>query len=99
MLAVHPGRVLKRELSHRNLTANGLAMSLRLPASRIAEILHGRRSVTPETALRLGRFFGNSARFWLNLQIGYDLARAEDELGQRVANEVRPLEGAADGQP
>jgi addiction module HigA family antidote len=90
MLPVHPGRVLKRELTARELSANRLALSLRLPSSRIVEILNGNRGVSAETALRLGRFFGNSPRFWLNLQTAYELAVAEREIGERVTAEVDP---------
>lgn len=90
MSPVHPGRILRRELVARDLSANRLALALRLPSGRITEILNGRRGVSPETALRLGRYFGNSARFWLNLQTAYELALAEREIGARVANEVKP---------
>jgi antitoxin HigA-1 len=90
MMSVHPGRILKRELAARDMSANRLALSLRLPSGRITDILNGKRGVSPETALRLGRFFGNSPRFWLNLQTAYELAVAEREIGERVAEEVRP---------
>jgi antitoxin HigA-1 len=90
MLPVHPGRILKRELTVRELSANRLALSLRLPSGRITEILNGKRGISPETALRLGRYFGNSPRFWLNLQTSYELAIAEKEIGERVAAEVDP---------
>ena len=90
MVPVHPGRVLKRELAARGLSANRLAISLRLPSGRITDILNGKRGVSPDTALRLGRYFGNSARFWLNLQTACDLAIAERDIGERVANEVDP---------
>jgi addiction module HigA family antidote len=90
MLPVHPGRILKRELTARELSANRLALSLRLPSGRITEILNGKRGISPETALRLGRYFGNSPRFWLNLQSNYELAVAEREIGDRVAAEVDP---------
>lgn len=90
MLPVHPGRILKRELAARELSANRLAITLRLPANRITEILNGKRGVSPETALRLARFFGNSARFWLNLQTTYDLAVVERDIGKRIAHEVEP---------
>lgn len=90
MLPVHPGRILKRELAARDLSANRLALALRLPSSRITEIINGRRGISPETALRLGRYFGNSPRFWLNLQTAYELATAEREIGERVALEVEP---------
>lgn len=90
MSPVHPGRVLKRELAARGLSANRLALALRLPSGRITEIVNGKRGISPETALRLGRYFGNSARFWLNLQTAYELALAEREIGARVASEVKP---------
>lgn len=90
VLPVHPGRVLKRELAARDLSANRLALSLRLPSGRITDILNGKRGISPETALRLGRYFGNSPRFWLNLQTAYELALAERELGPRIATEVEP---------
>jgi antitoxin HigA-1 len=90
MMPVHPGRILKRELAARELSANRLALSLRLPSGRITDILNGKRGISPETALRLARFFGNSARFWLNLQTAYELAVAENAIGERVAAEVQP---------
>lgn len=90
MSPVHPGRALKRELAARSLSANRLAISLRLPSGRITDIVNGKRGISPETALRLGRYFGNSARFWLNLQTAYELALAEREIGARVASEVKP---------
>jgi len=90
MLAVHPGRILRRELDARGLSANALALALRTPSGRITEILNGKRGVSPETAMRLGRYFGNSPRFWLNLQTAYELAIAEFELGERISAEVSP---------
>ncbi len=89
MIPVHPGRVLKRELTARGLSANGLALALSVPSSRITEILHARRAISPDTALRLGRYFGNSPRFWANLQTAYDLAVADREDGDRIIAEVR----------
>jgi len=89
MTPVHPGRILKRELGARGLSANRLALALRVPSGRITGIISGKRSVNPETALRLARFFGNSPQFWLNLQSRYDLAIAEREHGERVAAEVQ----------
>jgi len=90
MMPVHPGRVLKRELVARDMAANRLAIALRLPSGRITDILNGKRGITPDTALRLGRFFGNSARFWVNLQAAYELATAERAVGERIAAEVEP---------
>jgi antitoxin HigA-1 len=95
MIPVHPGRVLKRELKARDLSANRLALELKLPSGRITDILNAKRGISPETALRLGRYLGNSARFWLNLQTAYELAVAEREIGSRIAEEVRPAPVAA----
>ena len=90
MLPVHPGRLLKRELKARDMSANRLALELKVPSGRITEILNGKRGISPETALRLGQFLGTGARFWLNLQTSYELAIAERDLGARIADEVRP---------
>jgi addiction module HigA family antidote len=86
----HPGEYLKDELEARGLSAHALSLALRLPASRIGEIVRGHRSITPETALRLARYFGGSAEIWLRLQIAYDLSKAEAELGTKIAAEVDP---------
>ena len=88
MTRVHPGRVLKRELAARDLSANKLALALRVPSGRITSILNGKRAISPDTALRLARYFGNSARFWMNLQMRYDLTVTERELGERIEAEV-----------
>lgn len=88
MRAVHPGRILKRELKARELSANALALALRTPSGRITDILNEKRAVTTETAMRLGRYFGQSPRFWINLQSNYDLALAEAEMGKRLDAEV-----------
>ena len=88
MRAVHPGRILKRELKARVLSANALALAVRTPSGRITDILNEKRSVTTETAMRLGRYFGQSPRFWINLQSNYDLATAEAEIGKRLDIEV-----------
>jgi addiction module HigA family antidote len=88
MMPVHPGRILKRELMARGLSANKLALALHVPSGRITAILNGKRAITPETALRLGRYFGNNAQFWMNLQIRYDLTVAEREVGERITAEV-----------
>jgi antitoxin HigA-1 len=88
MRPIHPGRILKRELSARELSANALALALRTPSGRITDILNEKRAVTTETAMRLGRYFGQSPRFWINLQSNYDLAVAEAEIGKRLDVEV-----------
>lgn len=76
---VHPGEILRDELAARKLSANRLAAAIGVPTNRLTTILRGSRGVTAATALRLGRFFGNSPRFWMTLQCLYDLAGAEDE--------------------
>lgn len=86
----HPGRLLRRELRARHLSANRLALDLGVPSGRITDILNGRRAISADTALRLGRFFGNGARFWLDLQSQYDIARVEKERGAEIARRVRP---------
>ena len=88
MTAVHPGRIVKRELVARGLSANKLALALRVPSGRVTSILNGKRAISPDTALRLARYFGNSAQFWMNLQTRYDLTIAERELGERIEAEV-----------
>ena len=90
MRPVHPGRILKREIEARGLSANALAIALRTPSGRITDILNGKRGVSPETAMRLARYFGNSARFWLNLRTAYELAAAEAKFGERIASEITP---------
>lgn len=91
MRPVHPGEVLREEfLVPLGMTANALAMALRVPAPRINDIVRERRSVTPDTALRLARFFGGDAQSWLNLQLTYELRIAERLAGKRIAQEVRP---------
>ena len=92
--AVHPGRFLKRELNARSLSANRLALDLGVPSGRITDILNGRRSITADTAVRLGRYFGNSAQFWLDLQSQYDIALIEREHGAEIARRVRPANAA-----
>lgn len=88
MVPVHPGRALADEMEVRNMTANALAIKLRVPASRIGEIIKGRRAISPETALRLGRYLGTGAGLWVRMQANYDLAKAEQELGEKIAKEV-----------
>jgi antitoxin HigA-1 len=92
--AVHPGRLLKRELNARGLSANRLALDIGVPSGRITDILNGRRSITADTAVRLGRYFGNSAQFWLDLQGQYDIALVEREHGAEIARRVRPADAA-----
>ena len=87
---VHPGEVLLEEfLKPMNLSQNRLAINIGVDARRINEIVMGKRRVTADTSLRLSRFFGNSAQFWMGLQSDYDLDMAEDKLGDRLEHEVR----------
>src|SRR5258706_16163770 len=86
----HPGEVLNEELVELGLSANAFAARIKVPTNRVTEILAGRRSVTAETALRLGRFFGTSAQFWMNLQAHYDLKIAAAESGKDIVCQVEP---------
>jgi len=88
---VHPGEVLKTVLGDAGITANALALALRIPANRLTEIINGRRSISADTALRLARFFGTSAQMWMNLQSKYDLDTAEDALADRIKAEVQTM--------
>jgi len=88
MQPVHPGRILARELKVRALSANKLALALRVPSGRVTEILGGKRGISAETALRLAAYFGNDPQFWMNLQSQYELAVADQELGKRIKAEV-----------
>ena len=90
----YPGRLLKRELEARGLSANRLALDLGVPSGRITDILNRRRSITADTAVRLGRYFGNGARFWLDLQSQYDIAVVERERGPEIARRVQPADAA-----
>jgi|SRR6185312_10686229 len=81
----HPGRLLNRELTTRKLSANRLSLDIGVPSGRITDILNGRRSITADTAVRLGRCFGNSAQFWLELRNQYDIAVVEREKGGEIA--------------
>ena len=90
----HPGRLLKRELVARSLSANRRALDLGVPSGRITDILNERRSITADTAVRLGRYFGNSAQFWLDLQGQYDIAVVERDRGGEIARRVRPADAA-----
>ena len=91
----HPGRLLKRELSGRELSANRLAIDIGVPSGRITEFVNGRRSISADTAVRLGRYFGNEPQFWLGLPSQYDIARVERERGAEIARRVRPAGEAA----
>jgi addiction module HigA family antidote len=90
----HPGRLLKRELIARGISANRLSLDLGVPSGRITDILNGRRSISADTAVRLSRYFGNRPQFWLDLQSQYDIALIEREKGQEIAKRVRPADVA-----
>src|SRR6266404_2714665 len=92
---VHPGEILREEfMKPLGLSMNKMAMDLRVPVPRIAEIVAERRSVTADSALRFARYFKNSPTFWMNLQSRYDLEVAEDEIAAKVERDVQPLETA-----
>ena len=89
---IHPGEILREDfMVPLGLSMNKLALDLNVPVTRIAEIVHERRSITPDTAMRLARYFNTSARFWLNAQAAYDLEVAEDELQRTIERDVHPL--------
>ena len=90
-VTTHPGEILAEEfLIPLGLSANALAVALRVPATRIGAIIKGERSVTADTALRLARFFGTSPEFWVNLQAMHDLTKAKQESGGSIKRDVRP---------
>ena len=87
---IHPGEVLAEDfMKPRRLTANRLALDLHIPANRLSEIIRGRRSISADTALRLGRYFDTSAEMWMGLQAEYDLRKTKAEIGKQVEREVR----------
>ena len=90
MRPIHPGEILRDEMEELGLSARALARALRVPVNRVTGILNGQRAVTAETALRLARFFGSSAEFWLNLQSAYELRRVQREAGQQILRDVQP---------
>ena len=89
---IHPGEILREDfMKPLGISMNRLALDLHVPVTRIAEIVHERRGISPDTALRLGRYFNTSARFWLNAQAAYELEVAQDELQHTIDRDVRPL--------
>lgn len=96
MRPIHPGEILREEfLAPLGMSANALALALHVPAPRVNDIVRERRAVTPDTALRLARYFDTTAQFWLNIQTAFDLKQTEKEIGERIAEEVRPMQKAA----
>ena len=91
MRPVHPGEILREDyLTPLGMSVNALAQALRVPTTRLHEIVKERRAITPDTALRLARYFGGDARSWLNLQSEYDLKRIEAEKATQITNEISP---------
>jgi addiction module HigA family antidote len=89
---IHPGEVLADELAELNITPTELARQIEVPANRLSQIIRGRRSITGDTALRLGHWFGTSPQFWLNLQTAYDIRMAEAAVGPAISRlPVRPV--------
>lgn len=96
MRPIHPGEILREEfMVPMGLSANALAIALRVPAPRINDIARERRAISADTALRLSRYFGTSAEFWLGLQSDYDMKIALAENGEQINREVLPMEQAA----
>ncbi len=92
MRPIHPAETIREEyLVPLKMTSHALSIALRVPAPRINDIVRERRAVTPDTALRLARYFGTSAQFWLSLRSSFDLKQAESEAGRKIAAEIRPM--------
>ena len=90
---LHPGEILLEDfLKPMNLSQNKLALDIRVPARRINEIVHGKRRITADTAMRLAKYFKMSPQFWLGLQMDYDLDVSEDQLADRIENEVQEFQ-------
>ena len=87
---IHPGKILAEELDALDMSANALALALRIPANRVTGILSGKRGITVDTALRLARYFGNSPQFWLNLQTAYELELVQRTALPAIRREVLP---------
>ncbi len=89
---IHPGEILREEyLKPMGISANALSLGLRVPATRIGEILNERRRITPDTALRLAQYFGTDAQSWMNLQTSYDLKVATNRHGSKIIRDVQPI--------
>jgi addiction module HigA family antidote len=91
MRPIHPGEILREEfLVPLGMSANALAIALRVPAPRVNDVVLERRAITPDTALRLAQYFGGDAESWMNLQITYDLRRTEQIVGEKIRSEIVP---------
>jgi addiction module HigA family antidote len=95
--AIHPGEILADELDALGVTPTALARQINVPANRLTQIIHGKRAVTGDTALRLAHWFGTSPQFWLNLQASYELRLAEAQVGAEVAQLPKRPVAAAEG--
>ena len=96
MRPIHPGEIIREEyLAPLQMTPHALAIALHVPAPRINDIVRERRAISPDTALRLARYFDTTAQFWLNLQSSFDLKQTEAEAGRKIAEEIRPMVRAA----
>jgi antitoxin HigA-1 len=93
--ATHPGEILREELDERGISLNRMARDVRIPLSRVSLIVNGRRAITGDTALRLERYLGASAQFWMNLQSAYDLEIAKEKLGGQIRHVVPADRSAA----
>lgn len=82
--AIHPGEILADELAELGISPTALSRQIAVPANRVTQIIKGQRSITGDSALRLGHWFGNSAQFWLNLQSAYDIRMAEKQAGKEI---------------
>lgn len=90
---IHPGEILREEFMRPlNLTMNKLALDLRVPATRISDIIHGHRGITPSTALRLSRYFDTTPEFWMNLQVNYELEVTKERELRKIEHDVHPIE-------
>jgi addiction module HigA family antidote len=93
---IHPGEILLEEfLEPLGISQYRLAKEIHVPPRRINEIIHGKRGISPDTALRLSRFFGTSERFWLNLQTRYDIEMTKRKIGEQLQSEIQPMKSAA----
>jgi addiction module HigA family antidote len=90
MRPIHPGEILREELSELSMSARQFARALHVPVNRITQVLNEQRGVSADTALRLSRYFGTSAEFWMDLQSDYELRRAREEVGETIERSVHP---------
>lgn len=91
---IHPGEILREDLYEMGISLNQLARDLRVPMNRVSAIVNGKRGITADTAMRLARYFGASAQYWMNLQIAYELQAAELATGSEIEREVLPRHAA-----